>query len=149
MSMNTQEQFKVITGSFEKVLVVKDAEDKDVELILSYPRMRNSHYFWDALMVLTETYDKVAKKGNTVEEAMDNLSGDTTDIVKLASQVIPKLTDYICNNLERKHNKTFTEDEKDYYYLVILKNMNQVITEFTTLFANMFPKEPKASKESP
>jgi vacuolar-type H+-ATPase subunit H len=151
MSMDVNnDKFKVMNGSYEKIIIVKDEANNDVELVFSYPKMRDSNYFWDALTVITKAYDEINKKGASVEDAMNGLKEDTTDIVNLAREVVPKLTEYICNNIERKYAKELTEDEKDYYYIVILKNMNEVIITFTKLFSQMFAKDQKKAKsESP
>lgn len=143
--MDSAEKFKMIIGKNDKILNVKDPEGNDVELILAYPKMRDSQYFWDSLMVITETFDKINKnKIVTVEDVANNTAGEVSELVSMASKVVPKLTEYICNNIEKAKSITLTTDDYDYYYVVVLTNLNLIITEFTQMFSKMFPAQKKA-----
>ena len=147
--MESKEQFEMIIGKYTKILNVKDLDNKDVELYLSYPRMVDSQYFWDAIIILNETFDKAKKNKVTLENiAEDELdSVAKAELLSTASTAMPTIAKYIINNIEHIKKTTLTDEEKDYYYLVTVKNMNLVIVEFTRLFSNLFKSDATDDKQ--
>lgn len=136
--MENKEQFEMIVGKYTKVLTVKDMEDKNVELYLCYPRMKDSQLFWDAIITLTETFDQVKKSKLTMENITEDDMAASGELLSTASKAMPTIAKYIISNIESIKKVTLTDEEQDYYYLVTVRNMNLVIVEFTRLFSNLF-----------
>jgi len=132
----------------DKIVIVKDGSGEDVELIFSYPKLKDSNYFWDTLMTLTKTLNKIDDSKyteTTIEDVKKMDSVQLEQLLTLSKELLPDLTNYICNNIEYKKNIKLTDSERDYYYQVVLINMSQIIIEFTNLFKNMFPKQQEQS----
>jgi hypothetical protein len=115
-----------VLGKFNKIVKVKDIEDQEVDIKISYPTMENSAEFWDIMYTINAN-------SAMAEKAEENAS-------ELSSLLLPKIIKYVISNIEHKEGREFSQEEKDYYYLLIISNTTDVINAFMEMTALIFNK---------
>lgn len=126
-----------ILSKFQKVVKLKDIENQEVEIMISYPSMENSVEFWDIIYDINVHANKPDNERN-----MPQLTG----------KIFPRIIKYVLQSIEQKKGSPLSAEEKDFYYLVIFSNPEPVINAFMEITNLMFsqgdvPKNPELASQ--
>ncbi|MDD2492923.1 MAG: hypothetical protein PHY83_03160 [Bacilli bacterium] len=114
-------------GKYKKEIQVVE-DDVTYTLPLTYPKLKNSIYFWDTVYAITDLYEKTK----------DNPELNMVTSIKASREVLEPLSNYIYCCIENEETRQLTDDEKDFINILILKNYHKIITEFSELFGALF-----------
>lgn len=140
MDETKKERFLRVLSKLEKTVVLKDPEGAEVEFKIGYPTWRNSDKFWDIIYSVM-SLNKEVKEG----EEPKFTNAESIELVKLIS---PKIIAYIVDYMENKSAEKYSDEEKEYYYIVLQSGLMDIVSIFLDMSTKMFgntgdvPKNP-------
>jgi len=124
---NRDELLKVL-GKYKKEIRLTDG-DSELNITMTYPKLKNSISFWDTVYAITNLYDKSTKQATELS---------VVESMKMSEEILNPLSKYIYNCIEIERDKELSEEEKEIVYIFIMKNYKVLIEEFSKLFGALF-----------
>lgn len=126
-SFSSRENLLKTLGKYRKeIIFIEDGEE--YKIILTYPKLKNSIHFWDTVYAITNLYDKTREDQElSIVESM-----------KASKELLDPLSNYVFGCIENEENRQLSDEEKEIVYILLMKNYQSIVTEFSNLFGALF-----------
>jgi len=140
------DEYKIIINSIDLELKLNGL-NKPIKLI--YPNMNNSDAFWDMTNeFMNFTQGPTKDITNKSKEEQLELVIDSKLIKKLGENIAPKINKYLLQCIEYTQNKPVNKELEDNLYVLIIKDIENVMLKITELINNVLPSVPQDQKKN-
>lgn len=147
--MESQYEFKMITKKLEESVLIKDDDGNDLVIPLLYPKLGESHSFWNIVLYSLDIADDLKKSGVNTKNDLSKIENydSIKSNLKSIEKILPNVCDYIFWSIETKQNKELSDEYKINLEHLISQNIDIVFEKVMDMFNKVLPKSDVAKKQ--